>query len=1021
MKERREKKNKKQSSSFSTKLFVPMMALSALQITALFGALYISGEFKSVRQYAYDMLIEKTKNRKNYIESMFLKNTPEVYQADVEITYITENILKENRQEIADLKTDKQLNREILSEATQRLIYLLRVSGANDAFVILDTGDLYQRDGMENKAGVYIRDMDSSSSNTAVNSDLLLEAGNSDVAENYHIALDYEWTAQIDVGICGSADKLDFYHKTIETAEEHKNMNLNELGYWSGFSSISASALPSIKYTLPLIAEDGTVFGIMGIGFLEKNVLRNMPSNDTFSESSCYVVGADFNHENAYSVLVSYGSLFSRLVEDPEIIRMDGIDESAVYNISEESDKKSIGNIQLMDLYSVQSPYVNEQWALISIVDKNKILSVYTRLLRMLIMSCMVSIGLVIFVALLIDKIVTNPVKKIVRELEKDHENNQIIRFSSSGISEVDTLTEAIEELQINVREQASRVSKVISMVNMGIGVFICDLDTQYVNIGESLIKLLGLHESYQLPVEDTSLSFEIFQKYIARFDPEHTVCESEIFSLENEVSNQEIEIKYVDSEKNITKWYKFAMKRDRHNILGLVQDITGSILERKKIEYERDYDLTTGLLNRRAYYSRVGELFSHRKKLGIAAFIMIDLDNLKYVNDTYGHDFGDDYIKTAANVLKGFRDFGGIPARMSGDEFNIFLYGFDSKDEIRELIQIVRRRLLKSYCILADGTHYKIRASAGISWYPDDSESYEMLIKYADFAMYTVKHAAKGNIAEFDIHSYSKDSILVTGVEEMNQIIEERRMKYAFQTILSAHDGSIYGYEALMRLQSETLRSPMELIRIAKTGAKLNEIEEMTWTLALEAFRKQRSFGNIAENAKIFINSLSNCTLSAEVIAEIEKENAEILDHVVLEILESEIANLEYTQDKKRRMAKWNAMMALDDFGSGYSSEHALITLEPDLIKIDRTIISGCDSDMSRKNIISNLVRISKSKDILVLAEGVETSGELKTVIECGVDLLQGYYFARPVFEPQPVEPALVEEIMKLHQKSYE
>ncbi|MDE5936679.1 MAG: hypothetical protein K2G83_04670, partial [Ruminococcus sp.] len=401
-------------------------------------------------------------------------------------------------------------------------------------------------------------------------------------------------------------DNLDFYHKTIETAEENGNINLNELGYWSGFSKISDSALPSIKYTLPLISDDGSVYGIMGIGFLEKNVLKNMPSNDTFSESSCYVLGTDFENNNEYSVLVSYGSLFSRLVENPDYIHMDGIDKSKIYNIGEKSDKKSIGNIQLMNLYSADSPYVNEQWALISIADKSKTLSVYSRLMKMLVMSSSVSIVLVILVALMIDKIVTNPVKRIVRELEKEHEANEIIRFSSSGISEVDTLTEAIEELQVNVREQASRVSKVISMANMGIGVFMCELDTMSVYVGESLIKLLDLSG---LPIEDTNLSFANFQGYISDFDPENKICGSEIFYHDGKMLNNEIEIRCNDSEKNITKWYRFTMKRDGNNILGLVQDITSSILEKKKIEYERDYDLTTGLLNRRAYYSKIGEL----------------------------------------------------------------------------------------------------------------------------------------------------------------------------------------------------------------------------------------------------------------------------------------------------------------------------------------------------------------------------------------------------------------------------
>lgn len=1004
------KKEKKRVSSFSAKLFVPMMILSVLQTATLFGTLYMSGEFTSIRQYAYDILIEKTENRKNYIESMFLRNVPDVYQTEVTVNNKIKQILYENEQSISELATDKDLNKKIISEAAQDLIYLLRVSGANDAFLILDTGDLYKRDGMNNKSCVYIRDMDSS----AKNEDLLLEAGNSDTSSQYNITLDYEWTAQINVGECGAENELEFYHKTIETAELYKDTNLNELGYWSGLSKISKTAPPSIKYTLPLITDDGTVYGVIGIGFLEKNIIRNMPSLDTYSESVCYVVGADFNNDNDYTVMVSYGSIFSRLVETPDAVTVPGIEKDKIYNIGQKSFKKSIGNVQLMNLYSADSPYLKEQWALISIAEKDKTMSVYTRLLRMLVFSIIVSILSTILIAMLIDKIVTDPVKKIVDELQtNEREMNKIIRFNSSGIAEVDKLTEAIEYLQVNIQEQSSRVSKVISMVNMGIGVFMCDLDTLNVYVGESLIKLLDLKG---LPIEDMNLKFEQFQAYISDFDPKNKVCGSDIFRRDSEMLNEKIRLKFKNEKINITKWYEFTMKRDRNNVLGLIQDVTNSMLEKKKIEYERDYDLTTGLLNRRAYYTIIDDLFSRQNELGIAAFIMIDLDNLKYVNDTYGHDFGDDYIKTAANVLKGFRDYGGIVARMSGDEFNVFLYGFDKKDDIRKIIELIRSRLQKSYCIIGDGSHYRIRASAGIAWYPDDSRSYEMLIKYADFTMYTVKHSTKGLIAEFDVNLYTKDSILVTGVEEMNSIIDELRIKYAFQTIISARDGSVYGYEALMRPQSETFRSPMEFIRIAKTGAKLGEIERITWTLAFREFRKQIEQGNIAPNAKIFINSISNCTIAPEDIALIEEENKDILDRVVLEILESERANTEYTNKKKIRMAKWNAMTALDDFGSGYNSEHALITLEPNLIKIDRAIINGCDSDVSRKNIILNLVRISKAKNILVLAEGVETSGELKTVIECGVDLLQGYYFARPVFAPEPISEECRNEIIEFN-----
>ena len=306
-------KKKKRASSFSAKLLFPMIMLSALQITTLFGALYVSGEFTSVKQYAYNMLIEKTENRKNYIENMFLRNISDVYQADIEINSITQQILNEKNQSISELSTDKNLNKEIISEATQDLIYLLRISGANDAFLILDTGDLYKRNGMNNKSCVYIRDMDTTSNGASRNEDLLLEAGNSDITDKYNIALDYEWTAQIDVGECDTENELDFYHRTIETAEQNKNININDLGYWSRFSRISASAPASIKYTLPLMTDDGTVYGVVGIGFLEKNVLRKMPSSDNFSENLCYVIGADFDNDNDYTVMVLFSAVLLKL------------------------------------------------------------------------------------------------------------------------------------------------------------------------------------------------------------------------------------------------------------------------------------------------------------------------------------------------------------------------------------------------------------------------------------------------------------------------------------------------------------------------------------------------------------------------------------------------------------------------------------------------------------------------------------------------------------------------------------
>lgn len=182
---------------------------------------------------------------------------------------------------------------------------------------------------------------------------------------------------------------------------------------------------------------------------------------------------------------------------------------------------------------------------------------------------------------------------------------------------------------------------------------------------------------------------------------------------------------------------------------------------------------------------------------------------------------------------------------------------------------------------------------------------------------------------------------------------------------------------------------------------------------LGLSGFSELIATGKIQKDAHIFINSISNCILNDENFGMLEEKYRPLLKNIVMEVLEGEQTNMEYATRKREVIEKWGAMIALDDFGTGYNSEYALITMNPNLIKIDRSIISGCDGDARKRMIIQNLVGLAKEKNVLVLAEGVENSGEMKTVIACGVDLLQGFYFAKPAFVPAPVDEAVVKEIL--------
>ena len=1001
-------KKRKRKSKMIVRLMIPMLLLVVLQIVSFFVILTVGGEFSYVEQYALESLADKTENRRNHIQSELQQKMPFVLDASGKINSLITELILEEGASVSDLQTDRELNLLIMDASLESLIDLLRRSMANDVYLILDTGSLYQDgDGDVVKAALYLRDLDTM---TDVGyEDLLMEIGFSSISQQYGIALDSGWTLHFKPDP-EDMDNYDFYYRTIQTAWDNSMAGAGSLGYWSGFSKFSGSATASMKYTVPLVAEDGIVYGVLGIGLTENTILANLSAADFSSETACYVLGRS-RGDSQFDIVTHSGVAFDQFIGDEDVLDIPDTPDKIISDLSLSPGTDLVGSVQYINLYGQDSPYRTEEWALISVADRASVVRPLTDLLRMLLISAVIWMTVSVLVVVLICRAVVKPISSAIEVMNSKREYGQIVEFEPTNVYELDAMADAITQLQINVQDFSSQVSKMIRIANVGLGTFMYDRTDGSVFVGQSLLKQLRYDTEQD---EDVVMSLHDFLENIIAEETRQAVTQS-LEVPPTEIKTEDVREYSIKQADGSTRWMRLSLVHNVNKSIGILQDITGAMMEKRRIEFERDYDITTGLLNRRAHRVQMEGLFRNEEALKVTAVIMIDLDNLKYVNDTYGHDFGDDYIKTAAMALKKFQDYGAVVARLSGDEFVVCLPGFSSRDEIWRIINEVRGQLLQSYCLLADGTHFKIRASMGVAWYPDDAKSYEMLMKYADFAMYTIKHSTKGELAEFDMNAYEMDSVLITGVEEMNRIIDECRVQYAFHSVISAKTGELYGYEALLRPQSSIFQSPLELLRTAKTGAKLYEIERLTWTKALIDYQAQIDAGRIPRDCHIFINSISNCVLSSSDVEAIEKAHPDLLSNVILEILEGENANEEFVARKLNRMKKWNAQIALDDFGTGYNSEYALITMQPNIIKVDRSIINGCDKDVSRRTIINNLIRLARTNQILVLAEGIETEEELKTVISCGVDLLQGYYFNRPLFEPQPIAPEVTEKIRRL------
>ncbi len=988
------------------KMSAMMALLALLQLMVFFAAVMIGGMFSQTRRYAYNILNEKTQNRSAYIENFLNQRISYIGNYADEVNTVVKGVLAKEGKSASDILTDKALNKRILGDTASLVVSLCRSSSVNDAFIYLNTGSLYEADGVNKLAGFYIRDTDALSNDFA-NGDLLLEAGNADAARSLGITMDFEWALYTDLT---EDDNFDFFFTPISTYEKNPGLSAKGCGYWSGFSRISRSASTSMKYSLPLVLEDGTVYGVIGIGLLEKSIMSSIPASDFFNESACYIVGSDMDNVGVYQMQVYSGAAYTRLVSDKTLFDKSSIDENGMHSFDTKS--ASVGCIFEMNLYGTGSPFRQQKWALISVADSNAILEIYNKLINTFLISAIISLVIGVTVSIILSRMVTKPVSDMTRKLDQNTDSEDIISFVDSGISEFDTLASSIVELQINVREQASRVSDILSISESGIGTFMYDRKNGSVFVGKSLLNILDFHGVEA--DEDFTIPFAKFREYLGYFEERYGIFDNEIFSDDSEkTSGINIDTEYdPDGSGKNSKWFRFSFTKDENAVMGLVQDITREVLERRKIEHERDYDVTTDIYNRRAFYRTVESLFANPKLLGVAAFVMMDLDNLKFVNDTFGHEYGDRYIRAAADALKTLGSKNGVVARLSGDEFIAFIYGGKTKDDIREIIEEFKETLRGSSCTLADGSKYKVRASGGIAWYPDNSESYEQLIKYADFSMYTIKHSTKGCFAEFNEDSYLNDSILVTGIQELNRIIDNGAVRFAFQPIISVKTGEIFGYEALMCPQSDTITTITELLRIAKSGAKLYEIERLTFFLGIASFSRLLDENKISRDARLFLKSISECMLDRRSFNNIEEHYKPILKNIVLENLDVDHHDSDLIAQKQEIVAKWGGIMALDNFGTGHNNETAMFSSNPDVIIIDRTIIEGCGKDSGKATAIRNLVYLTRECGVLVIAQGVETDDDLRTVISMGVDLVQGYCLAEPEFEPKPLSEEIVSKI---------
>ncbi|MEW4982655.1 MAG: EAL domain-containing protein [Cycloclasticus sp.] len=427
-----------------------------------------------------------------------------------------------------------------------------------------------------------------------------------------------------------------------------------------------------------------------------------------------------------------------------------------------------------------------------------------------------------------------------------------------------------------------------------------------------------------------------------------------------------------------------------------------------EKIQYLAYYDTLTDLPNRNELLRRLDfEIARVSRQKSQSALLFIDLDNFKYVNDSLGHPTGDLVLKEMALRLKSVVRAEDIVARLGGDEFvviltNLSVNPIEALNQAREVSKKINIHISMDMPI--GEMTFNLTASIGISMFSNESVSGHELLRFADTAMYEAKRSGK-NQSEVFHHDMGEDVTRLLELEhKLRKASTNKEFVLFYQTKVNAQTGKMDGAEALIRWDDpdKGLMAPGVFLDVLESSGLINEvgnwvIEESFNQLAMwiaEGLWNKEQRLSINISARQFHDN----QFSGSVIRLLEKINvpATCID---LEVTEHSVIN-----DVTKAVSKMNVLIdkgitfSLDDFGTGYSSLGYLKALPVATLKIDKSFINDVVLDKSDQALVTSIIAISKNLGLTVVAEGVETKEQMLMLKEYQCEILQGYYFSKPI-----------------------
>ena len=432
--------------------------------------------------------------------------------------------------------------------------------------------------------------------------------------------------------------------------------------------------------------------------------------------------------------------------------------------------------------------------------------------------------------------------------------------------------------------------------------------------------------------------------------------------------------------------------------------DVNTELLKhQKRLNFLAYKDTLTGLPNRKMILEQLDILANIQGDSNDKfSLVFIDLDNFKNINDTMGHTVGDELLIQMANRMTNHINKIDLLGRLGGDEFALLVRRHISEESLMAYVQQVQDCLTPPFKL----ANYEINSSAsfGVALWPDDGRTAEELLTAADTAMYKAKEGGKNDV-QFFRESMKQEIMDRIDMEyHLLKALENKEFFLEYQPLIDVVTKEPIGFEALLRWQSSKYGrvAPLKFIPLAEDLGLIYEIGKRVFTEVCNMVNKMKE---CCDSDKIFTVNVSPLQFKNPLFLEDLKKIVEETG-VDTHCLELEITETVFIDDVKKTctileaIKEMGIMIAVDDFGTGYSSLSYILGLPIDTLKIDKSFIDKIDSANPKRNIVGSIISLAHSLEMKVVAEGVENALQVSYLEKNACDIIQGYYFSKPVSE---------------------